>query len=71
MVEKRQKKERVHLNLLILGRHAVGKTSLMNRHVKKKFNFGEGATTGINFLNCDYKSKDGTTVHYKIWDTAG
>ena len=64
-------KERVWLNLILVGKSDAGKTSLMNRHVKKKFNENEKNTIGCGFAKCIYKSKDGSTAHFKIWDTAG
>jgi len=58
------------LKVIILGDSAVGKTSLLQRYVEKKFDHRHKATIGADFL---IKELDinGTTVTLQIWDTAG
>jgi len=58
------------LKVIILGDSAVGKTSLLQRYVEKKFDHRHKATIGADFL---IKEVDinGTTVTLQIWDTAG
>merc|ERR1712232_122041 len=48
----------------------VGKTSLMNQYVNKKFTNQYKATIGADFLTKEIMM-DGTTVTMQIWDTAG
>ena len=55
MVEK-SKKERVCLNLILLGQSNVGKTSLMIRYLRKKFNADVANTIGVDYMKCIYKS---------------
>ena len=48
----------------------VGKTSLMNQYVNKRFSSHYKATIGADFLTKDVLV-DGTQVTMQIWDTAG
>ena len=61
----------VRLNLMIIGNSSVGKTSLMSMHVRKKFNMEVNSTSGVDFLQAKYISKDGSVCRFKIWDTGG
>ena len=60
----------VLLKVIILGDSGVGKTSLMNQYVKKKFTTKYKATIGADFLNKEVVV-DNRTVTLQIWDTAG
>ncbi|KAF3856418.1 hypothetical protein F7725_017141, partial [Dissostichus mawsoni] len=54
-------RKKVLLKVIILGDSGVGKTSLMNQYVNKKFSNQYKATIGADFL----------TKEVMIWDTAG
>ncbi|KAJ3359466.1 hypothetical protein HDU91_004921 [Kappamyces sp. JEL0680] len=58
------------LKVIILGDSGVGKTSLMNQYVNKKFNGQYKATIGADFLTKEITIGD-TVVTMQIWDTAG
>jgi len=58
------------LKIIILGDSGVGKTSLMNQYVAKKFDQRYKATIGADFLTKDIDI-EGTQVTLQIWDTAG
>jgi len=63
-------RKKVLLKVIILGDSGVGKTSLMNQYVNKKFDNRYKATIGADFLTKEL-DVDGTTVTLQIWDTAG
>ncbi|PAV62302.1 hypothetical protein WR25_08119 [Diploscapter pachys] len=58
------------LKVIILGDSGVGKTSLMNVYVNKKFSNQYKATIGADFLTKEVHIDD-RTVTLQIWDTAG
>lgn len=58
------------LKVIILGDSGVGKTSLMNRYVNKKFSTQYKATIGADFVTKDVVVDD-KLVTMQIWDTAG
>ena len=58
------------LKIIILGDSGVGKTSLMNQYVQKKFDNRYKATIGAEFLSKEIQI-DGQDVKVQIWDTAG
>jgi Ras-related protein Rab-7A len=58
------------LKVIILGDSGVGKTSLMNQYVQKKFDNRYKATIGAEFLSKEINI-DGQDVKVQIWDTAG
>ena len=63
-------KKKVLLKVIILGDSGVGKTSLMNQYVNKKFSNQYKATIGADFLTKEVMVDDRlVTMH--IWDTAG
>ncbi|KAL7752256.1 Ras- protein Rab-7 [Sorochytrium milnesiophthora] len=64
----RQKK--ALLKVIILGDSGVGKTSLMNQYVNKKFSMQYKATIGADFLTKEVMVDD-KLVTMQIWDTAG
>ena len=58
------------LKLVILGEGRVGKTSILSKYFKQKFNQGEKSTINPSFYekNVKYQGKE---VQLKFWDTAG
>ena len=58
------------LKIVILGEGRVGKTSILSKYFKKKFNEGQESTINPAFYEktVNYKGKN---VHLKFWDTAG
>lgn len=63
-------RKKVLLKVIILGDSGVGKTSLMNQYVNKKFNNQYKATIGADFLTKEVMIDD-RLVTMQIWDTAG
>jgi len=63
-------RKKVLLKVLILGDSGVGKTSLMNQYVNKKFTNQYKATIGADFLTKEVMIDD-KLVTMQIWDTAG
>ncbi|KAJ7561682.1 hypothetical protein O6H91_03G037500 [Diphasiastrum complanatum] len=63
-------RRRTLLKVIILGDSGVGKTSLMNQYVNKKFNNQYKATIGADFLTKEVQVDD-RLVTMQIWDTAG
>ncbi|CEM34834.1 unnamed protein product [Vitrella brassicaformis CCMP3155] len=63
-------RKRVLLKVIILGDSGVGKTSLMNQYVNKKFTNQYKATIGADFLTKEVMIDD-KLVTLQIWDTAG
>uniref|UniRef100_A0A0G4H4H6 Uncharacterized protein n=1 Tax=Chromera velia CCMP2878 TaxID=1169474 RepID=A0A0G4H4H6_9ALVE len=62
--------KRVLLKVIILGDSGVGKTSLMNQYVNKRFTNQYRATIGADFLTKEVVIDD-KAVTMQIWDTAG
>lgn len=58
------------LKVIILGDSGVGKTSLMNQYVNKKFSSQYKATIGADFLTKEVMIGN-RLVTLQIWDTAG
>ncbi|KAL5284465.1 Rab7 family protein [Megaselia abdita] len=58
------------LKVIILGDSSVGKTSLMNQYVNKRFSTQYKATIGADFLTKEVVVDD-RVVTMQIWDTAG
>ncbi|KAL7270051.1 Ras-related protein Rab-7 [Rhizina undulata] len=58
------------LKVIILGDSGVGKTSLMNQYVNKKFSPSYKATIGADFLTKEVVVDD-KLVTLTLWDTAG
>ncbi|XP_052190638.1 ras-related protein Rab7-like [Diospyros lotus] len=58
------------LKVIVLGDSGVGKTSLMNRYVYKRFTQHYKATIGADFTTKELDI-DGKSVTLQIWDTAG
>lgn len=63
-------KKRTILKVIILGDSGVGKTSLMNQYVNKKFTNQYKATIGADFLTKE-TAVDNEQLTLQIWDTAG
>eukprot|EP01092_Planopodium_desertum_P003163 TRINITY_DN15455_c0_g2_i1.p1 TRINITY_DN15455_c0_g2~~TRINITY_DN15455_c0_g2_i1.p1 ORF type:complete len:224 (+),score=75.75 TRINITY_DN15455_c0_g2_i1:47-673(+) len=63
-------RKKVLLKVIILGDSGVGKTSLMNQYVNKKFTTQYKATIGADFLTKEVLVED-RLVTMQIWDTAG
>ncbi|BAM40943.1 Ras-related GTPase [Theileria orientalis strain Shintoku] len=58
------------LKIIILGDSGVGKTSLMNQFINKRFTNQYRATIGADFLTMEM-TVDDKEVTLQIWDTAG
>ncbi|XP_015905800.1 ras-related protein rab7 [Parasteatoda tepidariorum] len=63
-------RKKVLLKVIILGDSGVGKTSLMNMYVNKRFSNQYKATIGADFLTRELVVQD-RLVTMQIWDTAG
>merc|ERR1711908_93006 len=63
-------RKRTLLKVIILGDSGVGKTSLMNQYVNKRFSNQYKATIGADFLTKEIMVDD-RLVTMQIWDTAG
>ncbi|KAL3097042.1 hypothetical protein niasHS_002758 [Heterodera schachtii] len=63
-------RKKILLKVIILGDSGVGKTSLMNQYVNKRFSNQYKATIGADFLTKDVMIDD-RLVTMQIWDTAG
>lgn len=63
-------RKKVLLKVIILGDSGVGKTSLMNQFVNRKFSNQYKATIGADFLTKEVMV-DENYVTMQIWDTAG
>jgi len=66
--------KKVLLKIIILGDSSVGKTSLMNQYVSKRFNAQYKATIGADFLTKEVMvthNGDQRLVTMQLWDTAG
>ncbi|KAI8970150.1 vacuolar biogenesis protein [Mycotypha africana] len=63
-------RKKILLKVIILGDSGVGKTSLMNQYVNKKFSNQYKATIGADFLTKEVLVDD-RLVTMQIWDTAG
>jgi polynucleotide 5'-kinase involved in rRNA processing len=61
-------RKKVLLKIIILGDSGVGKTSLMNQYVNKKFSNQYKATIGADFLTKEVMVDD-KLVTLQIWDT--
>lgn len=64
------KPNRTLLKVIVLGDSGVGKTSLMNEYVYKKFREQYKSTIGADFVTKELEI-DGKPLTLQIWDTAG
>ncbi|KAI5298180.1 hypothetical protein KEM56_004264, partial [Ascosphaera pollenicola] len=63
-------RKKVLLKVIVLGDSGVGKTSLMNRYVNKRYSSSYKATIGADYLTKDVLVDD-RLVTLQLWDTAG
>ncbi|KAG4391443.1 hypothetical protein GLYMA_05G184600v4 [Glycine max] len=63
-------RKRTLLKIIVLGDSGVGKTSLMNQYVYRKFSQQYKATIGADFVTKEIQVDD-KLVTLQIWDTAG
>ncbi|CAK5079212.1 unnamed protein product [Meloidogyne enterolobii] len=63
-------RKKLTLKVILLGESGVGKTSIINRFVNKKFSNCYKATIGVDFMK-KQMTVDGVDVTLHIWDTAG
>lgn len=56
--------------IVLVGDTSVGKTSLVNRFIYKRFSDYINSTVGANFCSYVYEVGDGK-IRINIWDTAG
>jgi Ras-related protein Rab-11A len=63
--------QRYSFKVVVLGDWAVGKTSLIRRHAKGKFDFDTKPTIGVDVTTKSYALPGGTTIALSIWDIAG
>ena len=66
-----EKKEIKTFNVITLGDSGVGKTSIINRYVKNKFNDNITSTLGLNFSYKEIKFNNNGKIILKLVDTAG
>ena len=57
--------------IVILGASGVGKTSILNRYVKKQFIDIVSSTIGVDFMKAEVELEGGVKRKFTIWDTAG
>lgn len=57
--------------LVLLGESAVGKSSLVNRFAKDRFDEFRESTIGAAFLTQTVRLEPNTVIKFEIWDTAG
>ena len=57
--------------IVILGASGVGKTSILNRYVKKQFVDIVSSTIGVDFMKAEVELEGGVKRKFTIWDTAG
>ncbi|XP_073284747.1 ras-related protein Rab7-like isoform X3 [Primulina huaijiensis] len=70
LIKKMSMRRRTLLKIIVLGDSGVGKTSLMNQYVHKKFSQQYKATIGADFVTKELQIDD-RPVTLQIWDTAG
>ncbi|KAF8567099.1 hypothetical protein P879_06941 [Paragonimus westermani] len=63
-------RKKILLKVIIVGDSGVGKTSLMNQYVTRKFSNQYKATIGADFLTKE-TTVDDRVVTLQLWDTAG
>ncbi|KAI8981458.1 P-loop containing nucleoside triphosphate hydrolase protein [Pilobolus umbonatus] len=59
------------LKVVLIGDGGVGKTSLRNQYIHKKFTNAYKATIGADFIAKEVETEDGRKIMMQIWDTAG
>lgn len=58
------------LKLILIGKAATGKTSIVNRFVENTFEDDALTTIGVDLKSITLKIEE-TPVRVQIWDTAG
>ena len=58
-------------NIMVIGDEKVGKTTVLERYFKGKFNSERKKTVGVEYYNKDYTTDKKETYSIKFWDTAG
>ena len=62
----------ISAKIMILGAVGVGKTSLVKRFVRDRFDEDYKTTIGVDIQTCDVTPEtDGQTVRLMLWDTDG
>ena len=56
---------------MLIGTSAVGKTAIMVRHTRKKFDNKYISTIGTAFISTEFQNPTPHRCKFKIWDTAG
>ncbi|KAI8374430.1 P-loop containing nucleoside triphosphate hydrolase protein [Radiomyces spectabilis] len=59
------------LKVVLIGDGGVGKTSLRNQFIHKRFTNAYKATIGADFITKEVETDSGKKVMMQIWDTAG
>eukprot|EP00038_Savillea_parva_P007876 m.173082 g.173082 ORF g.173082 m.173082 type:complete len:202 (-) comp13634_c0_seq1:394-999(-) len=62
---------RREVKLVLVGSSGVGKTSLVLRFGKGLFDEHSQPTIGASYAEKDVQTRNGNTMRFKIWDTAG
>ena len=57
--------------LVLLGNSGVGKSSIVNRYIFKRFSDNTEVTVGVGYHHEKLKLADGSTLNLDIWDTGG
>jgi Ras-related protein Rab-11A len=63
--------KRFNFKVVIIGDGAVGKTTLIRRHAKGKFEFDVMPTIGVDITSKYYKLPSGMLLMLSVWDIAG
>ena len=62
---------RYSFKIVVCGDYSVGKTSLLNSYVEKKFSTDYIPTLGVNVLRKEFTLGDDKFVKLILWDIAG
>ena len=68
---RRQRRIATSAKLVLLGNSGVGKSSLVNRYINKRFSESMEVTVGVGYHHEKMKLPDGSTINLDIWDTGG
>ena len=64
--------KRFVFKIIIIGDYGVGKTSLLNAHISKRFNLDYKPTIGANILKKEILLPEkNANVTFNFWDIAG